>query len=357
MHNSSDKSHAPTPRRRQQARERGQVVKSQDLASSIAFLGALGGIYYFGGRVWSKMSQLVEQALNGHFQRTHDIDAAVDAWRQAGSEVGVGLLPLFAVFLAVALIANIGQTGWLFLPGKASIDPNRINPWAGLARVFSLRSGARLGFGFTKAMVVCGVTCWFAWRRQSEILNLSNAQGIEVGAQMATLIFAAALQIGVALLILAACDYGFEYWKHEQELRMTSREVLEELKSIEGDPELRAQRRQRHRQSSSPSAPHKLITFVIHSSAGTIALRYADSDTAAPVIVSKGTGSNGDRIQQQAVSEKVPCVLSHHLDSQAFSACHVGREIPDHLYQVVAQAWQHARSSASPLGEPRQTAA
>ena len=357
MTDSSDKSQAPTPRRRQLAREQGQVVRSQDLASSIAFLGALGGLYYFGGGILNRVTRLIENALSGNFNQTHSIDEAVDTWRQAGVDVGLGLLPLFAVFLVVALIANIGQTGWLFLPGKASIDPTRVNPWTGLSRVFSLRGGARLGFGMTKAIVVCGVTCWFAWRRQSDILDLSNAYGMHVGTQVASLCFAAGLQVGVALFILAALDYGFEYWQHEQELRMTPREVLEELKSIEGDPEIRARQRQRPQPPAPQTLSHEHITFVVFSSVGSVALRYVDSEMETPMIVNKGTGDQAHSIQQRALSQNIPCVVSHQLDSQAYSACQVGHEVPSQLYHAVAQAWQHACSLSPTRGAQRQTAA
>ncbi|HAY80541.1 MAG TPA: hypothetical protein DCY79_12110 [Planctomycetaceae bacterium] len=357
MHDDSDRSQAPTPRRRQRAREQGHVVKSQDLASSLAFLGALGGLYYFGGDVLHGMAQLLERGLRGQFDRTGRLEATVDTWREAGIEIGIGLLPLFAVFLVVALVSNLGQTGWLFLPGKASIDPSRVNPWNGLSRVFSLRGSARLGFGLTKTLVASGVAGWFLWRHQSDILNLPHLQGVEIGTRVATLFFAASLQVGFALLILSALDYGFEYWQHEQDLQMTPQEVLEELKSIEGDPEVRARQRQQHRQSSSLPTTQERITFIVFSPAGALALRYVDDEMTAPVIVNKGTGDNATRIQQNALSQNVPCISSQQLSSHAISTCEIGNEVPSQLYYAVAQAWQRAHHLPVADARPGQTVA
>jgi flagellar biosynthetic protein FlhB len=238
-----DKSHEPTPHRRQQARREGHAARSQDLASAIVWIAAALILTYSGRGIAQFMGELTQRQLGGRAWLVADANILVAELN--GMLLGLGrvLLPIVGLLLLAAVLVHVGQVGFLFLPHRLAFDLARIDPLQGAARLFSLSSLIRLGLGILKMIVVAAVGAWSLWGQRTMILSLGQFEVPQIATFLVEVMLWTSLHIGVALLALAVLDYAYQRWKHEQDLRMTTQELREELKSLQGDPQFIIRRR------------------------------------------------------------------------------------------------------------------
>jgi flagellar biosynthetic protein FlhB len=154
---------------------------------------------------------------------------------------------------------NVLQVGFLFLPQRLSFDPSRLSPIRGWQRIFSSPAMVHVGFGMFKLAIVFIVAGVVLYNQREALLGLVALAPPELASQMAHIVLSTAMKIGVALLVLAILDYGYQRWRYEQDLKMTPQELREELRNLEGDPQLIARRKQAQRNqavaSVSPAQP------------------------------------------------------------------------------------------------------
>ena len=152
------------------------------------------------------------------------------------------------------------------------------------------------------------------------------------------------LKIGVALLVLALLDYGFQWWKHEQDLRMTTQEMREELKTLQGDPQIAARRKAVQRQlalNRIGTAVPKASLVVTNPTELAIAIQYDIETMAAPVVVAKGAGSVALRIRRLALENNIPVVERKELARALFKHVDVGKPIPPEQYAAMAEVLRY----------------
>ena len=146
---------------------------------------------------------------------------------------------MFVAGVAIHLV----QGGFLFLPERVAMNLSRLNPLSGLQRIFAMNNLVRLLFGLFKIGVIAAVAGLSLYNDSASILNLSGHEVGEIAAYLASTLLWTTLRIGVALVVLAVLDYGFQFWSHERDLRMTPQEIREEMRHLEGDPQIAARRR------------------------------------------------------------------------------------------------------------------
>jgi flagellar biosynthetic protein FlhB len=164
-------------------------------------------------------------------------------------KLGRALLPLLGLLVVAGVLASTLQFGFLFVPGRIAPDGGRVSLARGLERMFSLSGGMRLGFGLLKLVVIVGVAALVAWNGWADVAHASALDTPQLARLFADTLLNTAWWIGVGLLALALADYGFQRWRHEQELRMTHQEFREEMRNQERDPQIDARRRQLHEQA------------------------------------------------------------------------------------------------------------
>ncbi|HVC97098.1 MAG TPA: EscU/YscU/HrcU family type III secretion system export apparatus switch protein, partial [Pirellulales bacterium] len=169
------------------------------------------------------------------------------AWTLAGA-----LLPLFGCILAAAVISNVAQVGLLFLPEKVAPDLARIDPMKGLARILSLAGVVRLGFGLLKIVLVFAVTYACLAGEREQIFGLAGLGPPQIAAFLVEVLLRTGMKIALALLALALLDYGFQWWRQKQDLRMTTQEIREEMRNLQGDPRMVARRRAARQMKQTP---------------------------------------------------------------------------------------------------------
>jgi flagellar biosynthesis protein FlhB len=244
---SDDKSLEPTPHRRQQARLEGHVAKSHDLGSAVMLLLGVGILMMFGGALAAFLINYCRGQLGGEPSLTIDADAVVSQWNATLWTLGRYLLPILGLLCLAGVAVNVLQTGFLFLPQKLSFDADRINPIRGWQRIFSANGMVHLGFGLFKLAIVFTVAGVVLYNQRESLLGLMALAPGELAGRMAELVLWTALKIGTALFVLAILDYAYQRWRYEQDLKMTPQELREELKNLEGDPQLTARRKQAQR--------------------------------------------------------------------------------------------------------------
>jgi flagellar biosynthesis protein FlhB len=242
-----EKNLEPTPHRRQQARREGHVAKSRDLGSAALLLAGLAGLMMLGGGLAGFLVEYCRSQLGGEPWLTADTDFAVGQWNATLWALGRHLLPILGLLCLAGVAVNVLQIGFLFLPQRLAFDFARLDPLQGLRRMFSGPSMVHLGFGIVKLVIVLAVACAVLYGQRAAILGLSDLTPAAIALQMVHILFWTALKVGAALLVLAVFDYAYQWWRHEQDLKMTPQELREELRNLEGDPQVRARRKQMQR--------------------------------------------------------------------------------------------------------------
>ncbi len=335
-----EKSQDATPHRRQQAREKGQVPRSQDLGSAAILVAGIGVLLGLGGALITAIGGYMNRQIGGQPWLTIDIPTVAAEWNWMVDNLAMKLLPIIGLVALVAILTSLLQVGILFVPDKLMPDPSHINPMKGLKRMASLPSVMRLGFGIFKIVIVAIVAGVALHSKRYEVFNLAALEPPQISAFILDMVLWTALKIGVALLILAILDYAFQRWKFEQDLKMTQQEVREEMKNLQGDPQVAARRRQVHRQMVLSRLATDVPTadvVVTNPTELAVAIKYDPGEMAAPIVVAKGAGVIAQRIRRLALEHSVPIVENKPLARQLYKDIEIGAPITDKSYAAVAE--------------------
>ncbi|MER3403638.1 MAG: flagellar biosynthesis protein FlhB [Armatimonadota bacterium] len=321
-----------TPRRRQEARKKGQVARSMEVNSAVLFLAfvlVLPTLLERGG--W-RFLQAFQQGLGqaGAMRGSYDLLLG-----------GLGLLvPLLAVFLGVSLISNVLQVGFEVSTQPLKPDLNRIDPIKGFQRLFSRRALVEL----LKALLKFVAIAYVAWRTiQAQMRALIEASRLPLPdalAPMSQTLYQLGLRVGILWLVLALLDYLYQRYEFEKSIRMSRYEVKEEYRQTEGDPHTRMRQRQRMQEMARRRMlqdVRKADVVVTNPVTYAVALRYDRTPMRAPRVVAKGKGWLAQRIREEALRWHVPIVPNPLLARSLYAEVEVGREIPTTLYQAVAE--------------------
>jgi flagellar biosynthesis protein FlhB len=242
-----DKTVEPTPHRRQQARQEGQIAKSQDLGSAVMLLAAVVILMTLGGGLVGFFVNYCRSQLSGEPWLAANSELVTSHWNATLWTLASYLLPILGLLCLAGVAINVLQTGFLFLPQKVSFDLGRISPIRGWQRIFSSTRMAHLAFGLLKLTIVFTTAGVVLYNQREALLRLISLPPLALATEMSQLLLWTAMKIGAALLVLAILDYGYQRWRHEQDLKMTPQELREELRNLEGDPQLRARRKRAQR--------------------------------------------------------------------------------------------------------------
>ncbi len=329
-----------SPRKRREAREKGQVAKSQDLNTAVILIAALLLLNFCRESLLGGMGSLYRSLLSNLHNMPLDIDT-IQVYTGAGAVYLLKLLvPLFIGMIVVGLGVSLLQVGPA-LSLKALI-PNfsRFDPIRGMKKLVSLRGGVKLVMALVKITVVGAILYWTLASKINEIMPTMQ---LSVGAILEFLFdvcFTIGVRIAVALLIIAILDYAYQRWQHEKDLKMSKREVKEELKRYEGDPNIKQRRMRTQRAILQQRMMHKVseaevvITNPTHLA---IALEYKRETMSAPRVVAKGAGHMARKIREIAIVHGIPIVEKKPLAQALYKTVEVGMTISPDLYQTLAE--------------------
>ena len=335
-----DRTEEPTARRLQKAREEGQVARSQELSIAAIMIGvasllALAGSYFFGllsenfaaGFVFDRNLVFNDQLLTSAFAE------------QALAGLAA-VLPLFALTLVLA-IGAAGLLGGYLFSGKA-IQPkaSKLNPLAGLKRIFGMKALIELTKALSKFILVGGITYLVVNTSLEELMATSLMDTRRALAYAGGLITLGFLLVTLSLLVVVAIDVPYQLNEFKKRMKMTKQEIKDEMKETEGRPEVRAAVRQRQREMAmnrmidAVADADVIITNPEHFA---VALAYNPVTDDAPRVLAKGADHIAATIREKAKSEGVPFFAAPPLARALYFTTEINESVPESLYYAVAQ--------------------
>lgn len=345
------KTEDPTPKRKKEARKKGQVALSQDLAPWVT---VLAGTYVLPAII-SAVRGTVTSSLHS-IEQDADLTDPATALRVFGSVAQstlIAIVPLLAVIAATGAVAHLAQTGGSISMHPLKPDFKRVNPVAGLKRLFSPKKLWSTAQQVAKAAIIVFVI----WPRTRAIVEgLTSNMGESILSSItrtAGEILQIIRSVCWTVLGLAFVDYAVQRRRHKADLRMTKQEVKDEMRHSEGDPHTKGRMRQlangmsRKRMMTDVPSANVIVTNPTHIA---IALRYDITKSPAPQVVAIGTGTQAAKIRKLAGESGVPVVEAKPLARALWRSCQVGDTVPVQLYEAVARVLVFVRRLRGSLG-------
>ncbi len=340
MSDSGEKTEQPTDRRRTQARRQGNIARSVDMTAATVLLAAAGGLYFIGPTCGEAFVQLLRGTLQSDPLLTLDRRTAVALIWSIAITTAEAVVPLMLLVMFGSFLASVAQVGFLWSPEALQPKWERLNPLSGMQRLFSLQSAMRLIGSFIKIAAVAVVAYSYLLNHQSEFQALAQQD-------LPTLIMTAGrsycelgFSLAITLVGLAILDYGYQWWQHERDLRMSKQELREEMKDMDGNPQMRARRKEAHKKlaeardvSQVPTAD-AVIVNPVHIA---IAIKYDSETMPAPIVVAKGKGEIAERIREIAAEHNIPIIERTALARSMYKLVKVGQPIPPDMYEVFVE--------------------
>jgi flagellar biosynthetic protein FlhB len=329
-----------TPRRLQQAREKGQVARSKELASALVLIVGAVSLIWFGEALarslFSIMRRLFDLTRDEIFDTAKLFDIALGAMRDM-------LFPLFLILITLfiaALIGAAGVGGISFSAEAAMPKLSKMNPLSGIKRMIGMQSWVELIKSILKVVLVTGIAIYLIHASQADLIQLSMEVYPQNIFHALDILLNFILLISCSLLIVVAIDIPFQIWQHSEQLKMTKQEVKDEYKETEGKPEVKGRIRmlqreaaQRRMMADVPQAD-VIITNPEHFS---VALRYKQKTDRAPIVIAKGTDHMALKIREVAREHDITIVPAPPLARALYHSTELEQEIPDGLFTAVAQ--------------------
>ncbi|HDR9076139.1 TPA: flagellar type III secretion system protein FlhB [Burkholderia vietnamiensis] len=339
-----DRTEAATPRRREKAREEGQVARSRELASFALLAAGFYGTWLVSGPSGAHLQTMLRSAFTFDRATAFDTHRMLSAAGTASAEGLAAVLPILALTGLAALLAPMALGGWLISQKTFELKFDRLDPIAGLGRMFSIQGPIQLAMSVAKTMVVGGIGGVAIWRSKDELLGLATQP---LGAALADALHLVAVCCGTTvagMLVLAGLDVPYQLWQYNKKLRMTKEEVKREHRENEGDPHVKGRIRQQQRaiaRRRMMAAVPKADVVVTNPTHFAVALQYTDGEMRAPKVVAKGVNLVAARIRELAAEHNVPLLEAPPLARALYHNVELEREIPGSLYSAVAEvlAW------------------
>jgi flagellar biosynthetic protein FlhB len=341
------KTEEATPRRRQEARDKGQVALSSELISGLVLLGWLGA-FALGGAEWiASMGRLLRAFITAvaDFATTDlTLEAAAALIVGSAEQLAWPTLTLIVPLFGLTLFVGYVQIGWALSPKALELDPMKLSPLRGWSKLFSLRGLVRSGASLLKLLALCAAVGWTAWLQLDAIVATGSMEFRPALAALGYVVLRCAAAALGAVLVLGVLDLFFQRRQYEQDLRMTKQEVKEEARMSEGDPQVKARIRRVQREMATRRMMQdvpKATVVITNPTHYAVALTYdrhaAPEKRGAPRVVAKGVDLVAQRIKEVAREAGVVVYENAPLARTLHARCEIGDDVPVELYQAVAE--------------------
>lgn len=337
-----DKTEKATPKKRRDARKKGQVFQSREITSSILLLFIFIALRVLGGNIYTQLSGFLVKSVTEY--TVIDNLYMPDIVKKAFTDGVIVFLtvagPLFLVAILTVYVLGYAQVGFLFTLEPLKPNFSRISPLSGLKRVFSSRSVVELLKAIIKITVVGYVAYSYINGQTQAIMSLMDTEILSIGVFLCKSTLDMAIRICVVLLIIGVFDYLYQWWDYEKSMKMTKEEIKEEYKQTEGNPEIKQKIKQKQRQLSMRRMMQevpKADVIITNPTHFACALKYDLKVSQAPVLIAKGQDYIAMRIKEIAKENEVEIVENKPLARTIYDTVEIGNAIPPELYQAVAE--------------------
>jgi flagellar biosynthesis protein FlhB len=340
MRSFDEKTEPATPKRRQEARDKGSVAKSQDLNTAMMLLFGFLLIYFLGGAMFWNIKDTMILLLRDPFYENFDVNTLQSLMMDISGRNLKGLLPIMGGFMVIGIISSYSQVGFRLSPKALIPDFKKMDPVKGIKNLVSKKSLVRLAMSLVKLSIMV-LVAYFSIRKDIEPLMELVSMGLEgIFSSASSLIFGLVLKITIILLILAIFDFMYQRWQFSKDLRMTKHEVKQEAKQHEGDPLVKSRIKSIQRQMANKrmmKAIPEADVVVSNPTHYAVALKYDATKMNAPKVVAKGLDFIALKIMEIARKHNVPVVEDRILARILYNTVEIDSEVPPKLYQAVAK--------------------
>jgi flagellar biosynthetic protein FlhB len=357
---SQEKTEQPTAKKLEKSREDGQVPRSKDMSMAIIMVLGAAFLLMTGGSIIDNLSQMVVSSLTIERSLLMDTGRLPSVWLTALVDGILSVTPFLLLTFILALIAPALIGGWLFSTKAMSFKGSKLNPLTGLKRMFGLQALMELTKALVKFILVAGIGYLVVASQIGHLLALGQ-MSLDVAMREGGMILLwGFFYMCLSLMVIAAIDVPYQIYSHTEKLKMSMQDIKDEMKEMEGRPEVKAQVRQRQREMAMgrmlddvPNAD-VVITNPQHFA---VAIVYDQAGAGAPIVLAKGQGEMAARIRELAETESVQILRMPLLARALYFTSEIKEEIPEGLFVAVAQvlAYVYQLNAVTPgVPQPRQ---
>ena len=335
-----EKTEAATPRRREEARKKGQVFKSTDLNSAVILLAGTVVLFVTFPYMVSLLQDFTTLYIIDRTLTDFSNEYAYELFLEVLFILGKLLFPIFLTCFLTALIITYIQVGVVFSGEPLTPKFERLNPIEGFKKIFSKRALVEL----TKSLLKVSITGYIVYTIFKKYLYIfPRFVDMELGATiiaLSNIVFEIALKVGIFFIVVGILDYIYQWYEHEKSLKMSKYDVKQEYKQVEGDPYIKSRQRQIQREAAMRrmmTEVPKADVVITNPTHFAVALRYDAESMEAPMVVAKGQDFLALRIKEIAELNKIIIVENPPLARTLYYALDTGIEVPEELYQAIAE--------------------
>ncbi|MCE6980652.1 flagellar biosynthesis protein FlhB [Pseudomonas frederiksbergensis] len=335
-----DKTEDPTEKRKKDSREKGEIARSKELNTLAVMLAGAGALLVFGGALAQELMELMRMNFSLSREVILDQRSMGTYLLHSGQIALLAIQPVMITLLLAALIGPISLGGWLFAAGSMAPKFSRMNPGAGLKRMFSGKALVELLKALAKFFIVLFVALVVLSSDIDDLLRIAHEPLDMAIIHSLQVVGWSTLWMACGLILIAAVDVPVQLWESMKKLKMTKQEVRDEHKDQEGKPEVKQRIRQLQREMSQRrmmAAIPEADVVITNPTHYAVALKYDPEKGGAPMLIAKGSDFLALKIREIAVANKVLLLESPALARSIYYSTELEQEIPGGLYLAVAQ--------------------
>lgn len=335
-----EKTEEATPKKKSEARKKGQIARSKDVGLAITMVTCTLVILLLSGMIVGNLKDTMVYFLQSGMLQDINEMSIKSIVLTVLMKAGLCILPVVVPIMIAGIVASLMQTGFLLTGEPLKPKFSKLNPISGFKNMFSKKSFVDLLKNLAVITVIGSIGFLYVRDNYDKILQISNTYLPSLGGQVQDLVVGIFFQVSVVLVIIAAADYFVQFKFHQKDLRMTKQEIKEEYKQMEGDPQIKSKIKQKQREMAtrrmmaSVADATVVITNPTHLS---IALKYEEGNNEAPKVVAKGADLVALKIKEVAKENDVPIMENKPLARMIYEQVDIDREVPQEMYQAVAE--------------------
>ncbi|MGL4847493.1 MAG: fused FliR family export protein/FlhB family type III secretion system protein [Clostridium sp.] len=337
---SEEKTEEATPKKKSEARKKGQIARSKDIGLAAAMLVSTLLIITVGGMIASNLKNIVFYFL------TEGMLLEVNSLSLKGItlniliKIALCVLPIAIPMMVTGIVASLGQTGFSTNKEALKVKFSKLNPINGFKNMFSKRSAVDLVKNLTVVSIVIFIGYTYITDNYESLLQISNLKMDSIGSEVQNLIVGIFLQITLILIVLAGIDYFIQFKFHQKDLKMSKQEIKEEYKQMEGDPQIKGKIKQKQREMATKrmmSAVGDATVIITNPTHIAIAIKYDENSEQAPIVIGKGADNIALKIKEIAKENNIPIMENKSLARLIYETIDIDKEITVDLYEAVAE--------------------
>lgn len=331
-----------TPKRRREAREKGQVAKSREIVTAVLLLATFLAMRIFADSIFNNLSELLRFFFNSpkEIENAVKIGDLINTYIYCLAVFAKVMAPILAITAMVAIAANYLQVGFLFTIKPLIPKFNKLNPIEGFKNIFSKNAFVEFLKSIMKVAIVGYVIYGYLKNNFIIIPELLAMDMMTTASFIGNTIINTGIRVSVVLFIISILDYGYQFWQFEKNLKMSKQEIKEEYKMTEGNPQIKSKIREKQRQMSlrrMMTEVPKADVVITNPTHFAIAIKYDVSIAEAPKVIAKGQDLIAQKIKEIAKENKVPIVENKPLAQVLYKTVDIGEMVPAELYKAVAE--------------------